>query len=143
MLRRMYSGNFIRFLTVGLLTFSCEYAVFYGLYAILHWNLLLANSLSFGVGLSVSFGSNRLWAFKRVEYKRRLHHQLMAYVSLALTNLILNNIIVATLNALGLDPRIGKVFAIALIAVWNFLIYKHYIFSSSKGAKGLGETSSK
>jgi hypothetical protein len=31
----------------------------------------------------------------------------------------------------GLDPRIGKVVAIAVIAIWNLLIYKHFIFKES------------
>jgi len=118
----------VRFLTVGSLTFLCEYIVFYVLYVFLNWNLLLANSLSFAVGLSMSFMLNRLWAFKKQDYQRKVHHQAAIYIVLALSNLVINNLIVTGLKALGLDPRIGKIFAIATIAVWNFFAYKYVIF---------------
>lgn len=118
----------LRYLLVGSATFIIEYIVFYILYVFLHWNLLLANSLSFGVGLATSFSLNRIWAFKQQEFQRPVHHQAMLYIALALTNLFINNAIVASLNAVGLDPRIGKIVAIATIALWNFLIFRAIIF---------------
>jgi len=117
-----------RFLLVGSVTFLGEYVVFYALYIIFHWNLLVSNSLSFGIGLSVSFMLNRIWAFKRTNYKRKMHHQAAIYLALALSNLVINNLIVAGLKDIGVDPRIGKVIAIGTIAIWNFLIYKYVIF---------------
>jgi putative flippase GtrA len=122
------SSQALRFLTVGSVTFSCEYAVFYILYVFAQWNLLIANSLSFGVGLTVSFMLNRIWAFKQTNYQRKIHHQAAIYIALAITNLVINNLIVGTLKTLGLDPRLGKIIAIITIAVWNFLIYKYIIF---------------
>lgn len=110
------------------MTVVVEYVVFYILYVGLNWNLFLANSLSFAVGLSMSFMSNRLWAFKKDEFERPAHHQAMIYAALAVTNLVVNNLIVGGLKSAGLDPRIGKVAAIAVIAVWNFFVYKHIIF---------------
>jgi putative flippase GtrA len=100
------------------------------LYIFVHWNLLLANSLSFIVGLSISFMLNRIWAFKEDNYQRKFHHQALIYIVLALSNLVINNLIVSGLKAAGLDPRIGKIIAIATIAVWNFMVYKYIIFKS-------------
>jgi putative flippase GtrA len=71
---------------------------------------------------------NRIWAFKKDNYQRKLHHQAVIYIVLALSNLVINNLIVSGLKTAGLDPRIGKIIAIATIAVWNFLIYKYVIF---------------
>lgn len=118
----------VRFVAIGCATFLVEYIVFYILYVFLHWNLLLANSLSFAVGLSMSFGFNRTWAFKKNNYHHKVHHQALIYVILALTNLIANNIIVGGLKIVSIDPRIGKILAIGIIAIWNFIIYKHIIF---------------
>lgn len=118
----------LRYLLVGSATFVIEYIVFYVLYVFLHWNLLLANSLSFGIGLATSFSLNRAWAFKQHEFQRSVHHQAALYVTLAFTNLLINNGIVAFLNTIGLDPRIGKIAAIATIALWNFLIFRTIIF---------------
>jgi len=127
-IEKLHQSSAIRFLTVGSLTFLTEYIVFYVLYVFLHWNLLVANSLSFAVGLSMSFMLNRKWAFKKQSYQRKFHHQAIIYIALALSNLVINNVIVAGLKDIGIDPRIGKVLAIATIAVWNFVIYKLIIF---------------
>jgi putative flippase GtrA len=129
-LEEVKKNQAVRFLTVGSITFLCEYIVFYVLYIFVHWNLLLANSLSFIVGLSISFMLNRIWAFKEDNYQRKFHHQALIYIVLALSNLVINNLIVSGLKAAGLDPRIGKIIAIATIAVWNFMVYKYIIFKS-------------
>jgi putative flippase GtrA len=125
---RLRESSVPKFLVGGSITFIVEYGIFYVLYIFLHWHLFLANSLSFAAGLGVSFMFNRLWAFKRVDYKRPTHHQAVLYFILALTNLILNNLIVGTLKFAGMDVRLGKLIAIIAIATWNFLVYKHIIF---------------
>ncbi len=121
-----------RFLLAGSVTFLSEYVVFYILYVFLHWNLLLSNSLSFVAGLNVSFLLNRTWAFKEKDFAMKAHHQAVVYLVLAAINLLMNNLIVSGLKGIGLDPRIGKIIAILLIAISNFLIYKHLIFKTKK-----------
>ncbi len=127
-MKKLLDSSLVRFLLGGSVTVLCEYVVFYILYVFLKWNLLLANSLSFGVGLGVSFMFNRLWAFKKDTYQRKGHHQAILYAALAVTNLVLNNVIVGSLKSAGLDPRIGKFIAIVFIAAWNYVIYRKIIF---------------
>jgi putative flippase GtrA len=125
---RLKDSSIPKFLIGGSITFLVEYGIFYSLYIFLGWNLLLANSLSFAIGLGISFMFNRLWAFKKHDYKRAAHHQAVLYAILAVTNLVMNNLIVGGLKIMGLDPRIGKIIAILIIAAWNFLVYKFIIF---------------
>lgn len=128
LIHQLVASRIARFLLGGGVTVTCEYLIFYGLFVLLHWNLLLANSLSFGVGLGVSFIFNRMWAFKQASFRRKAHHQAMLYIILAVTNLVLNNMIVAGLQFIAVDPRIGKFVAIICIAAWNFIIYTKIIF---------------
>lgn len=121
-----------KFVLGGSVTFIVEYGIFYALYVNMRWPLLLANSVSFGAGLGISFMFNRLWAFKKPDYKRAAHHQAVLYAILAATNLFMNNLIVGMLKFAGLDARIGKVIAILTIAAWNFLVYKYVIFKEEK-----------
>jgi putative flippase GtrA len=125
---QLKSSNVPKFLVGGSITFVVEYGIFYGLYVSLAWPLLLANSISFGAGLAISFMFNRMWAFKSTGYKRGSHHQAVLYAILAVTNLIMNNLIVGSLIYAGLDAKISKIIAILTIATWNFLVYKHVIF---------------
>lgn len=125
----LLSSSFVRFSLGGVVTVGCEYAVFYILFVLLRWNLFLANSLSFGAGLGVSFTFNRQWAFKKAAYSKNVHHQVVMYSILAVTNLLMNNAIVWGLRNIGVNPKIGKLVAIVLIALWNFLIYRKIIFA--------------
>ena len=128
-------SSVVRFVLGGGITVLCEYVVFYILFVFFKWNLLIANSLSFVVGLGVSFLFNRLWAFRKDTFHLKTHHQLAMYLVLAVTNLLFNNAIVAGLQDLGLDPRFGKIIAIILIAVWNFIIYRKVIFTGTAKAE--------
>lgn len=129
MIARLLNMKLFKFLVGGAITVSVEYVIFIVLYVLLDWNLLLANTLSFICGLGVSFLFNRSWAFSETEYRHRGHHQAIMYAILAATNLLLNNLIVASLEKVAVDPRIGKFVAIILVAAWNFVIYHKVIFA--------------
>lgn len=135
MINKLIESNLSRFLLSGGVTFVCEYVIFYLLFAILSWNLLIANSVSFGVGLAVNFLLNRQWAFKKATFQRKTQHQVGMYVMLAIINLLLTNLIVSGLNEVGLDPRIGKIVAIVLIAISNYYIYRRLIFSGETSGR--------
>lgn len=105
-----------------------EYITFYIFYIFISWNLFVSNSLSFCIGLGISFMFNRLWAFRQSDFHRKTHHQMILYAILAVTNFVANNTIVGLLRAAGLDARIGKIIAIIVIAIWNFIVYKKIIF---------------
>jgi hypothetical protein len=46
---------------------------------------------------------------------------------------VLNNVIVAGLQGLNIDPLIGKIVAIVFIAAWNYILYHKVIFVGQKG----------
>lgn len=119
-----------RFLSVGLTAAASEYSLFYLLHKQLELPLLLANSLSFMVGFSVSFSLNRLWAFRTDEdYKLRMRAQLGFYAALAAINLVLSNLLIGLMHLGGLNSLVGKLVTMGIIATWNYLILKQFIFS--------------
>ena len=132
MISKLLRSSIVRFLLGGGVTVVCEYVTFYVLYVFAGWPLLVANTLSFVVGLGISFLFNRLFAFKQQEYHHAVHRQAIMYAALAMTNLIMNNLIVAGLRHISVDPRLGKIVAIAIIAAWNFAIYCKLIFTAPK-----------
>ncbi len=119
---------FLRFLLVGTLAFCVEFFSFFVGFNVLRMPLIVANSLSFILGLLTSFTLNRIWTFHRRNYKNRIPHQFAYYIALAGVNLILTNIIVETLHAFGVEPNIGKLIAMGVTSLWNFFIYRSFVF---------------
>lgn len=122
----------IRFLIVGGFTFVVDYGSFFILFTALNEALYVANSISFTLGLITSFSLNRAWTFSNNNFAKRVSHQFGSYLVLALTNLLMSNVFVGLLRHIGVNPRIGKIITIAVISIWNFFMYKKFIFTPEK-----------
>jgi putative flippase GtrA len=122
----------LRYLLAGSLAFLVEYASFYALYAVGHWQLYASNTVSFGCGLIVSFTLNRGWAFKKDNFHKAKHHQMFIFLLLAALNLLMTNVVIGLFKYQGIDPRFGKVLTMILIVSWNFLIFRYIIFPGQK-----------
>jgi putative flippase GtrA len=131
------SDSLLKYLVVGVAAFIVEYGTFYLLYEIVNWKLYIANSISFGLGLSTSFLLNRAWTFVRSSkrYSKKAAHQLSFYVVLALINLLLTNLIVILLKDLQVNPKFGKLAAMVITSLWNYLFFKAIIFTHKDGEK--------
>jgi putative flippase GtrA len=114
---------------VGVVAFCAEYGSFYGLYVEAKWPLYIANSISFGLGLLTSFLLNRLWTFSHKKYQKKPAHQFSFYMILALINLVLTNLLVGWLKFMGVNPRIGKLAAMIITSLWNYILFKLIIFT--------------
>lgn len=125
------SKTFRRYLIVGSSAFVVEYGTFYLMYYLFHWHLILANSLSFILGLLTSFILSRIWTFYGQDYKNKLHAQFGMYISIALLNLLLTNLIVSWLKYADLAPKFGKLFAMVFTSLWNYLLFKRIIFTKA------------
>lgn len=128
--------SLIRFLSVGMTAAASEYALFYVLHKQLGAALLVANSLSFLVGFSISFSLNRIWAFNTdADFKLRMRAQLGFYAGLASVNLLLSNVLIGFMHLLGLGSLTSKLATMALIATWNYGIMKTFIFSERQAGQ--------
>ena len=72
---------------------------------------------------------NRAWAFNSQQYSKKATHQFGFYVILATFNLLLTLAIVAALKLLGIEPTIGKIIAMIVTSLWNFVLLKFVVFS--------------
>lgn len=121
----------LRYLVAGIGAFTTEYVVFVLLFHFAGLPLYGANSLSFLSGLAVSFSLNRTWTFREGSYHYTKRQQFMLYACLALINLVLTNVLIGTLKHLHVAPLIGKLVAMCMIIVWNFLIFRAVIFKNT------------
>lgn len=123
-------ASLVRYLVSGGSAFAAEYVSFLLLYAVLSAQLYVANTLSFCLGLAISFTLNRVWTFREGNYKRAARHQFAMYAVLAACNVVLTNVIIGLLDRAGLDPRLGKIACMFFIVCWNFFIFRYVIFAN-------------
>lgn len=139
MISTFFKGELIRHIfkygLVGVLAFLAEYFSFIYLISAITspYSLLVAQSVSFGVGLIVSFTGSRLFTFKDVSrlYTYSVSKQISSYIVLAVINFFLSNMaIFVVIQYLFVRPSIAKLFVMTMVVVWNFLLFKKLIFKS-------------
>ncbi len=128
-------GRFARFLSVGALGTLLDFGAL-SLLKSLGLATLLANSLSFSIGVANNFTLNRAWTFgdrPRSGWRR----QFLQFASVSLVGLAVNNTLVLVLEApfgtwLG-QPDYGyvpaKALATAVVVFWNYFANRYWTFN--------------
>lgn len=122
------------YLIIGVLAFAIEYISFIIIYKFLTV-VIVAQTISFIAGLVVSFLGNRHYTFNTKNsidsFKHGMRAQAGRYMALAIFNLICTNILIYwQVNSLVIDPFIAKILTMAMVVVWNFIIFNKVIFRS-------------
>lgn len=124
-----------RFLAVGMLGTLIDIALFAGLHAWLGVPTLVANSLSYSVGIVNNFVWHRYWTFT---HRPRKHSgmQFSQFAVVSLSALMLNNLIVLLLAPsfgalfvhVGYGALAAKICATGVGLCWNFLANNFWTF---------------
>ena len=100
--------------------------------------LIASQTISFLCGFVVSFLLNRAWVFKS---KEKISRQLMKYGLLAAINLVLTNLVMnCMVYVLHVNSLIAKISVMAMVAVWNYIIFSKLIFQQAKAKKSKRKT---
>lgn len=124
------SRRFMMYVLIGIVAFTVEYVVFVGLFHVIN-SLIVAQSLSFISGLLISFFGNKNVTFNSTEqYQLSSVSQLWRYLVLALTNLLLSNLVIQLLVQY-IPAEIAKLFVMGVIIAWNYIIFNRVIFKKT------------
>lgn len=119
------------YLSVGLIAFCIEYLSFLLIFN--QWSsLFLAQTVSFCIGLVISFNGNRMYTFSEGDFRNSVKKQILLYLILAIVNVIFTNVMIYTLVSLGIHPLVAKVIVMGVVIIWNFIIFNKIIFKSKK-----------
>lgn len=100
--------------------------------------LIASQTISFLCGFVVSFLLNRAWVFKS---KEKASRQLMKYGLLAAINLVLTNLVMnCMVYVLHINSLVAKISVMAMVAVWNYIIFSKLIFQQAKAKKDKRKT---
>lgn len=122
------SGGSSACVNLGMLYLLTEYA---------HLHYLQSAILAFIAAVFISFLLQKFWTFQDMR-KEIIHWQMMWFLILSLTNLIINTLLIYSLvEYLHLWYLAAAVASGALLAISNFFIYKHVIFATEEGNNAL------
>ena len=116
--------------------FWSGYAAFAVLWSILGMNFWWAKSLSYFLGVTVNFGLERFWVFgkKRVS-KKQIQTSAVKFYFLMVINFLMDLGIVGGLKEFfGVSPYIGQFISSGFFTVWNWVLFKIWVFSKRRSS---------
>jgi putative flippase GtrA len=116
----------VGYLVAGGLSLSLDIATLFVLHSVLSVPLVVATSAAYLVGLFSNYAINRYWVFSGHQSFGR---SAFRYGLLVVFNYSATVVIVTGLTAAGLPYMVGKMIAVGGTLLWNFLAYKHWVFS--------------
>lgn len=121
--------QFAKYMVGGGIYFWSGYAIFALCYSGLKWSWLPSKMLADAVGWTLNYLVQRYWAFAGEERKKLSEMQHVGrYLTIESIGFVLDYLIIAGLNAVGITPYIGFFISAGFFTVWSFLWYKYWVF---------------
>lgn len=114
----------------GVAALIVDYLFFVFFYFIIHSSVEIAVPVGLTAGLITSFALNKFLTFSdtRTRSVRQTTMQVVLYLLLFGFNNLFTIYLINGGISFGLSPAFGKIIATVLITLWNFILYKKYIF---------------
>lgn len=125
--QKLYQNSVLRFLFVGGLSFALDLGLLVLLHEVVGVDLVIATPIAFLVSLVFNYFLQRIFTFQATN-----HHGISAakYISLVVFNVVVSDFIVTGFDALGWYYIIGKGTSTVLTTVWNYFLYREWIFKN-------------
>lgn len=127
----LYQNAIVRFLFVGGISFALDLGLLILLHEVFGVALWAATPIAFVVSLVFNFLLQRIFTFRATN---KGSVSAAKYILLVVFNIAVSDLIVTGFDALGWSYIIGKTTATALTTVWNYFLYRHWIFQRTPQA---------
>lgn len=125
-------NNYVfKFLLVGGLSFAIDLGLLFVLHEFFGVGLWIATPIAFLTSLVFNFALQRTFTFKATN---KSHVSFLRYTALVIFNTLATDVIVNMFATTALTFAGGKVVATASMTIWNFFLYKHWIFPNNDPA---------
>lgn len=116
--------QFARYLIVGICSASIE-LLFFTSFRMLSVNLSLSNIIATIIATLFNFFVNRGWSFRT---SSKLNRSSVMYLALFCLNMAFSTNAIGFMVKLGVYEAFAKLITMALITMWNFIIYRKLVF---------------
>lgn len=129
----------IRFMIVGVVNTAIDFAILFALFNFFGMPIFFSNVLSTSVALAFSFFANKKFTFQDTNKNTKTKIAIFLTITLfglwiiqpiiiAITNLFL----VQTTDDTNVVLLVGKLIATCVTLVWNYLLYRKFVFNKTK-----------
>lgn len=119
--------QFIKFCVVGASGLLVDFGITYLCKEKIKLNKYIANSLGFIAAASSNYLLNRMWTFENTD--PNISTQYLLFIIISLIGLGINNgVIYLVLHKRDYNFYIVKIFAIAVVTLWNFFMNFFFTF---------------
>ena len=120
-------AQFMKFGVVGVIAFFIDYGLLAFCTEILHINYLISATIGFTVSVVFNYVASMRYVFTHKEDMSR-RREFVIFVVLSIIGLIINNVLLwAGVELLHVHYLIVKIFATAVVMVWNFVTRKIFL----------------
>ena len=115
-------NQILKFGVVGGIAFVIDYGILFLLAKVIGLNELISAAISFIISLTFNYFLSTKWVF---EAKRQTPKEVIIFVLLSVVGLGINEVLIYLgTKKLGIDVMIVKLFATAIVMVYNFITRK-------------------
>lgn len=115
-------NQILKFGVVGGIAFVIDYGILFLLAKVIGLNELLSAAISFIISLTFNYFLSTKWVF---EAKKQTPKEVIIFVLLSVVGLGINEVLIYLgTKKLGIDVMIVKLFATAIVMVYNFITRK-------------------
>lgn len=133
LLSHSLAGEFVRYFAAGLVALSVDFALYVSLTELAGWHYLASATAGFCAGLAIVYLSSIFWVFRDRSLESGTREFLL-FASIGIVALALNTAMLYGLtDIVGIDYRISKLGAAALIFLFNFGCRKFFLFRRRSG----------
>ncbi|MEC5180753.1 GtrA family protein [Arthrobacter sp. CG_A4] len=125
LLVKVLGHSAVRYLIVGGLSFAIDFGLLVLFREVARWEVGLASATAFLSSLVFNFLVQRSFSF---ESTHRTHVSMIRYGMLVVANTAATVLIVQWLTPTVLGYMGGKVISTAAMMVWNYFLFKHWVF---------------
>lgn len=129
--------TYIKFGISGTTATLVDLILLYVLHGVLGAGLILSSSLAFVAAFLVSFYLQKFWTFRNANTEK-IPKQLLIYLFVGTTNLVLNALLVHTaVRRFHIYYLLAQLMSTILLSIWSFLMNKFVIFEKEQREKKL------
>lgn len=127
--RALWRHSVVRYLVTGGFCFVVDAGMIWLGHDVLGVPLEIATPVAFLLSFVISYALQRIVAFGA---DNGVAPSAIRYTALVVVNTIATTVIVWAFSAIGAPWIVGKVIAVAATTIWNFFLYKNWVFASAK-----------
>lgn len=115
-----------KFGIVGFVAFVIDYSILYFLTEFLNIHYLISATISFIISLIFNYIASIKWVFD--VNKKQTIKEIFVFIILSVIGLLINHIVMFIMvDKMNIHYMITKIFATAIVMVWNFVTRKIFI----------------